>query len=108
MSKLNAYIAKSVEQEIQRRIDKGQLYTPEMVDAIVNAAVLADHEVWTKMMTIAVNRGAGIGKKRFRENIQPELDGLLDDLERREKEDGGDQTHALSVIDRMYDQIMED
>ena len=107
MGKPNAYLTKAVDQEIQRRIDKGQLYTPEMVDAIVNAAVLADHEIWTKMMTIAVNEGAKIGKKVFREKIQPCLDGLLDDFARREKEDNGDQTHAISVVDRMYEQIME-
>lgn len=104
MAKSNPLLEQYAEKEIARRIANGELFTL----AMVNADLMANCDMLAKMMTIAVNRGAGIGKKRFRENIQPELDELVDDLERREKEDGGDQTHALSVIDRMYDQIMED
>ena len=103
MGKPNAYIEQIVEKEIQRRIAKGELFTLEMV----NRDLVANCDMLAKMMTIAVNRGAGIGKKKFNEDIQPELDELLDDFFRRKAEDNGDQTHAISVVDRMYDQIME-
>lgn len=104
MGKPNPYIEQIVEREIQRRIEKGELYTPEMV----NRDLVANCDMLAKMMTISVNRGAGIGKKKFNQDIQPVLDGLLDDFFRRKAEDNGDQTHAISVVDRMYDQIMED
>ena len=104
MGKQNPYIEQIVEREIQRRIAKGELFTPEMV----NRDLVANCDMLAKMMTIAVNRGAGIGKKKFNDDIQPELDELLDDFFRRKAEDNGDQTHAISVVDRMYDQIMED
>lgn len=69
----NAYIEKIVEKEIARRIAKGELFTP----AMVNADLTANCDLLAKMMTIAVNRGAGIGKKKFKNDIQPVLDGLL-------------------------------
>ena len=100
----NAYIDKIVEREIARRIAKGELFTP----AMVNADLMANCDLLAKMMTISVNRGAGIGKKKFKNDIQPVLDGLLDDFFRRKEEDNGDQTHAISVVERMYDQIMEE
>lgn len=104
MGKPNAYIEQIVEKEIQRRIAKGELFTPEMV----NRDLVANCDMLAKMMTIAVNRGAGIGKKKFNEDIQPELDELLEDFFRRKAEDNGDQTHAISVVERMYEQIMEE
>ena len=100
----NVLLEQYAEKEIARRIAKGELFTP----AMVNADLAANCDMLAKMMTIAVNEGAKIGKKVFREKIQPCLDGLLDDFARREKEDNGDQTHAISVVDRRYDQIMED
>lgn len=104
MGKPNPYIEQIVEKEIQRRIAKGELFTLDMV----NRDLVANCDMLSKMMTIAVNRGAGIGKKKFNQDIQPVLDGLLDDFFRRKAEDNGDQTHAISVVERMYDQIMED
>lgn len=104
MAKSNPILEQYAEREIQRRIAKGELFTLEMV----NRDLVANCDMLAKMMTIAVNRGAGIGKKKFNQDIQPVLDGLLDDFFRRKDEDNGDQTHAISVVDRMYDQIMED
>lgn len=104
MGKQNTYIEKIVEKEIARRIAKGELFTL----AMVNADLMANCDLLAKMMTIAVNRGASIGKKKFKKDIQPVLDDLLDDFFRRKKEDNGDQTHAISVVERMYDQIMEE
>ena len=104
MGKQTPYIEQIVEREIQRRIEKGELFTLEMV----NRDLVANCDMLAKMMTIAVNRGAGIGKKKFNDDIQPELDELLEDFFRRKAEDNGDQTHAISVVERMYDQIMED
>ena len=103
MAKSNPYIEQIVEREIARRIAKGDLFTPDMV----NRDLVANCDMLAKMMTIAVNRGAGIGKKKFNEDIQPKLDKLLEDFFRRKAEDNGDQTHAISVVERMYEQIME-
>lgn len=105
MKKPNAGIMQFVEKEIQRRIVKGELYTPEMV----NADILANHDMWAMIMTIAINRALGVGKKRFVEKVQPIIDELLADYFRRvEDEDNGDRAHAVSVIERMYNQIMEE
>ena len=104
MGKPNPYIEQIVEREIQRRIEKGELYTPEMV----NADLLANVEMWAKIWTIAINRALGIGKKRIEEKINTEVDKITDDFFRRKKEDNGDQTHALSVIEREYHKIMEE
>lgn len=103
MAKSNPILEQYAEREIQRRIAKGELFTLEMV----NRDLVANCDMLAKMMTIAVNRGAGIGKKKFNQDIQPVLDGLLDDFFRRKDEDNGDQTHAISVVERMYEQIME-
>ena len=100
----NALLEQYAEKEIARRIAKGELFTPEMV----NNDLIANCDMLAKMMTIAVNRGANIGKKRFEEKIQPELDDILDEFFRRVDEDNGDRTHAISVVERMYDQIMEE
>lgn len=104
MAQQNAYISQIVEREIARRIVSGQLYTKEMV----NAAIVADHEMYSKMVTIAINRGLKVGKKRIEEKVQPELDALFDDYFRRMDDDNGDQTHAISVVERMFNQIMEE
>ena len=103
MAKNNPLLEQYAEREIARRIAKGELFTLEMV----NMDLKANCDLLTKMMTIAVNRGAHIGKKKFNDDIQPVLDGLLDDFFRRKDEDNGDQTHAVSVVERMYEQIME-
>lgn len=70
----NALLEQYAEREIARRIAKGELFTLDMV----NSDLMANCEMLAKMMTIAVNRGAGIGKKRFNERVQPVLDELLD------------------------------
>lgn len=102
MGKQNAYIEKIVEKEIARRIAKGELFTP----AMVNADLMANCDMLAKMMTIAVNRGIGVGKKRFNEKVQPILDSILDEW--FENKETADQEYAISVVERMYDQIMED
>ena len=58
------------------------------------------------MLTIAVNRGVGAGKKRFIEKVQPILDELLDEW--FSNKETADQEYAISVVERMYDQIMEE
>ena len=98
----NAYIEKIVEKEIARRIAKGELFTP----AMVNADLAANCDMLAKMMTIAVNRGIGVGKKRFNEKVQPILDSILEEW--FENKETADQEYAISVVERMYDQIMED
>lgn len=98
----NAYIDKIVEKEIARRIAKGELFTL----AMVNADLYANCEMLAKMMTIAVNRGIGVGKKRFNEKVQPILDSILDEW--FENQETVDQEYAISVVERMYDQIMEE
>ena len=98
----NALLEQYAEREIARRIAKGELFTPEMV----NIDLMANCEMLAKMMTNADNRGAGIGKKRFNERVQPILDELLDEW--FENKRTADQEYAISVVERMYDQIMED
>ena len=98
----NAYIEKIVEKEIARRIAKGELFTP----AMVNADLAANCDMLAKMMTIAVNRGIGVGKKRFNEKVQPILDSILEEW--FENKETADQEYAISVVERMYDQIMEE
>lgn len=104
MGKPNPLLEQYAAREIARLIMKGQLYTKEMVDA----DLLANVELWAKIWTIAINRGLKVGKKRIEEKVNPVVDELLEDLYRRKDEDNGDQTHAISVIERMYDQIMEE
>lgn len=102
MGKQSAYIEKIVEKEIARRIAKGELFTL----AMVNADLTANCDMLAKMMTIAVNRGIGVGKKRFNEKVQPILDSILDEW--FENKETADQEYAISVVERMYDQIMEE
>jgi hypothetical protein len=97
----NPYIDKLVQNQIDRMIAKGQLYTPKMVDKAVNDNL----DAWTQMMTIAVNRGLGVGKKRFKEKVQPVLDQVQEDYFQNKVT--VDQEYALSVIDRLYDEIMD-
>lgn len=104
MAKNNPLLEQYAAREIARLITKGQLYTKEMVDA----DLLANVELWAKIWTIAINRGLSVGKKRIEEKVNPVVDELLEDFYRRKDEDNGDQTHAVSVIERMYDQIMEE
>ena len=65
MKKPNAGIMQFVENEIQRRILKGELYTPEMV----NADILANHDMWAMIMTIAINRALGVGKNDLKKEF---------------------------------------
>lgn len=104
MGKPNPLLEQYAEREIKRRIEKGELYTPEMVKADLYANV----ELWAKIWTIAINRGLKVGKKRIEAKVNAEVDKITDDFFRRKDEDNGDQTHAISVIKRMYDQIMEE
>ena len=97
----NAYIEKMVQSQIDRMVAKGQLYTQEMVDE----AVKDNLEVWTQMMTVAVNRGLGIGKKRFEERVQPPLNEIAEEYFRNKKT--VDQEYALAVVQRAYDAIMD-
>lgn len=97
----NPYIDKLVQNQIDRMIAKGQLYTPQMVDKAVNENL----DVWTQMMTVALNRSLGIGKQRFRERVQPELDRIQDLYFNNKKT--VDQEYAISVIDRLYAEIMD-
>ncbi len=98
----NALLEQYAIKEIARRVLKGELYTKEMV----YADLLANCEMLAKMMTIAVNRGVGIGKKRFNEKIQPVMDSLLEEW--FHNKDTVDQEYAISVVERIYEQIMED
>lgn len=98
----NVLLEQYAEKEIARRIAKGELFTP----AMVNADLAANCDMLAKMMTIAVNRGIGVGKKRFNEKVQPILDSILDEW--FENKRTADQEYAISVVERMYDQIMED
>lgn len=98
----NVLLEQYAEKEIARRIAKGELFTP----AMVNADLAANCDMPAKMMTIAVNRGIGVGKKRFNEKVQPVLDSILEEW--FENKRTADQEYAISVVERMYDQIMED
>lgn len=95
-------IERAVEAEIARRVKRGALILP--CDADRN---LYDNlECATKMMTIAVNRGLGIGRKRFEERVNPELHKI--EAEFYENRRTADQEYALAVIDREYARIMEE
>lgn len=101
MTMPNAYITKCAEAEINRRIKRRELILP----ADAEANLMANLEVWTKMMTIAVNKGCGIGKRRFQERVQPLLDQLQEEYICRRKNDGAE--YADSVLDRLYAEIMD-
>lgn len=97
----NPYIDKLVNNQIEKMISKGELYTPEMVDAAIDENL----DIWTKMMTISLNSSLGIGKQRFRERVQPDLNKLEDEYFDNKKT--VDQEYAISVIDRRYAEIMD-
>ena len=98
---MNGMIQRAVDAEIIRRIKRGELLLPDVVEENLNDNL----DCQMKMMTIAVHRGLGIGKKRFREKVNPELE-WVERLYHEEKEKV-DQEYALSIIDRLYAEIME-
>lgn len=100
MAKPNAYILQAAEKEIERRIRRGELYLRETVDK----NLIDNLEIWTKMMTIALNRSLGIGKTRFQRDVQPVLDQLQGEF--FENRDTVDTVYATAVIDRLYDEVM--
>lgn len=100
--KQNALILQYAEREIQRRIAREELILPEVADENLQENL----DIWCKMMTIAVNKALGVGKKRFREKVQPVLNQLEDEY--FQNKDTADQEYAMSVIERLYNEIMED
>ena len=99
--KPNAMIQRAAEAEIQRRIKRGELLLPDEVDRNIKDNL----EILTKMMTISVNKGTGIGRRRFQARVQPILDQLMSEYFHNVKT--ADQEYAVSVIERLYDEIME-
>lgn len=102
MPKPNPLIMKAAEAEIKRRILRGELLLPEVVEENLNDNL----DVQRMMMTIAVNRGLGVGKKRFRELVDPAFEEV--EREYHENKDTVDQEYALAVVEREYNKIMED
>ena len=100
--KPNAMIAKAAEAEIKRRIQRGELLLPDQV----HENLMENLDIWTKMMTVAVNRGLGIGKKRFEEKVQPQLNDITEDFFANVKD--ADEEYARAVVERMYEQVMGD
>ena len=100
--KPNAMIAKAAEAEIKRRIQRGELLLPDQV----HENLMENLDIWTKMMTVAVNRGLGIGKKRFEEKVQPLLNDITEDFFENVKD--ADEEYARAVVERMYEQVMGD
>ena len=100
--KPNAMIAKAAEAEIKRRIQRGELLLPDQV----HENLMENLDIWTKMMTVAVNRGLGIGKKRFEEKVQPLLNDITEDFFNNVKD--ADEEYARAVVERMYEQVMGD
>lgn len=99
--KPNAMILQAAEAEIARRIKRRELILPDVADENLKDNL----DLWTKMMTVAVNKGLNVGKKRFREKVQPVLDQLQEEYFENKKT--ADQMYAMSVIERLYDEIME-
>lgn len=97
----NGLIERAVEAEINRRVRRGELMLPSMVEEDLEANLRCRR----KMMMISVHRGLGIGKKRFKEKVYPELN-WVENLYLEEKEKT-DEVYAMSIIDRLYDEIME-
>ena len=102
MPKQNPLILKAAEAEIKRRILRGELLLPDVVEENLNDNL----DCQRKMMTIAVNRALKVGKKRFNELINPELLKLEEEF--HENKRTADQEYALAVIDREYSRIMEE
>lgn len=100
--KQNSIILQYAEREIQRRIQRRELLLPDVVEE----NLIANLELWTKMMTIAVNKGLGVGKLRFDRDVQPILNQLHEDY--FDNKSTVDQEYATSVVDRLYAEIMED
>jgi hypothetical protein len=93
---------KAAEAEIKRRILRQELYMPDVVEENLNANLDAQR----MMMTNAVHRALGIGKKRFNELVNPAFEEI--EREYRENKRTVDQEYALAVVEREYNQIMED
>lgn len=101
MPKTNPLILKAAEAEINRRILRGELLLPDVVEENLNANL----DCQRMMMTIAVNRALKVGKKRFNELVNPVLQEI--EKEFRENKKKTDQDYALGVIEREYNRIME-
>lgn len=97
---MNGMIQKAVDAEIKRLIARGELLLPCVADENLNDNL----DCQMKMMTIAVHDGLNIGRKRFKEKVQPAFDAVYQRYMEEKKK--VDQEYALSVIDRMYNQIM--
>ena len=100
MPKTNPLILKAAEAEINRRILRGELLLPDVVEENLNANL----DCQRMMMTIAVNRALKVGKKRFNELVNPVLQEI--EKEFRENKKKTDQDYALGVIEREYNRIM--
>lgn len=101
MPKTNPLILKAAEAEINRRILRGELLLPDVVEENLNANL----DCQRMMMTIAVNRALKVGKKHFNELVNPVLQEI--EQEFRENKKKTDQDYALGVIEREYNRIME-
>lgn len=97
----NKGIEKAVQATILTMIRRGELYTPEQAKGLA----MANLELQTKMMTVAVNRGCGIGKKRFQRDVKPVLEALLDQWQR--DTDTVDMEYADARIDKLYAEVMD-
>ena len=100
MPKPNPLIQQAAELEIARRIRRGELYLRSAVDK----NLMDNLEIWTKMMTIALNKSLGIGKTRFQRDVQPVLDQLQGEF--FENKEIVDTVYAMAVIDRLYNEVM--
>lgn len=100
MPKTNPLIMKGVEAEIKRMILRGELLLPDVVEENLNDNL----DCQRMMMTIAVNRGLGIGKRRFEEKVNPELWKLEEEY--RENKRTVDQEYAVACIEREFKRIM--
>jgi len=94
---MNKGIEKAVQATILAMIRRGELYTPEQAKGLA----MANLELQTKMMTVAVNRGCGIGKKRFQRDVKPVLDQWQKDT------DTVDMEYADARIDKLYAEVMD-
>lgn len=106
--KPNPYLEKLADQQAMKRINElieaGELMTRNAADDYVRA----NNRLMVKIMTIAVNKGCGIGKLRFERDVQPIFDGLVNDYFKRVDEDGGDQEYALDYVERLYQEVVHD
>ena len=101
MPKTNPLILKAAEAEINRRILRGELLLPDVVEENLNANL----DCQRMMMTIAVNRALKVGKKRFEEVVNPELQKIEKEFHENKKKT--DQDYAIGVLEREYNKIME-